>query len=360
MPTTLHELFQPEAMGALVVRYADQSENRNFLKVYEEGERITANADGTFSYEEQRFSRDLAPIMGQDSPSKSAKKLKVTKKAGTCLAIKEHVDLPARYLEAFNTPGMSVPDAPTTIARNLQNLTNKVMSTLNYWAAKSMLTQTGVVSFSAFPNTDLAAGSETYPVKAIDASAAWSTAGTKIRSDEINDMRKAYTQAAGFKPRRVIASNAIEQYITANTEIANFIQGHTLAGQILARSFEEGGSAIPFGGLSWEFVEDYYALDSAEDTPVDLFADLDVFALLPGPERSQECFGMVEGLQFVPTGPVAGQVVGSPGNLFRPQRGFGAYVELTTAPVGLRLHVFWTGYLVQKMPNAVGVMDTSP
>jgi hypothetical protein len=362
MPDSLHELFHPDAMGALVERYADQFEEASFIGVYEEGETIQANVDGTFKFEEQRFSRDLAPIAGLDSPSTAAPKLKRTVKTGQVFVIQEHTDMPARYLEGLRAPGAEGANAPLVVRNHLRNLTGKVVRTKNYWAAKSMLTQGGAVDLSAFPNSELASGTLTYPVKDIDASASWATPTTKIRSSEINALKKTYSQAAGFRGRRAIASSAVEGYLTGNTEISNFIAGGALAGAILGRSFEERGvgDVIDFGGLQWAFVEDYYALDSAEDTPVDVNADNDVFAVLPGPERSGDVFAVAEGVQYVPAGPMVGDVLGAPGNVLRPIRGMGAYVELTMAPVGLRLYVFWTGCLVQKYPNAVGVVDASP
>jgi hypothetical protein len=160
----------------------------------------------------------------------------------------------------------------------------------------------------------------------------------------------------------VIASSTIEGNLTSNTEISNFIGDGTLAGQILSRSFEERGigDAVRLGNLDWFFADDYYTADATPDTPAEVNSDLTKFCVIPGEDRNRECFAMAEGWQFVPNGPIAGPVQGAPGNLFSKVKGFGAYVTLETAPVGLRLHVFWCGNLVQKTPNAVMVFDSVP
>lgn len=364
MPDSLHELMHPDSMSAMVNRYADQSENRDYIAIYEEGEQIDANVDGSFKWDELRYSRDLAPIGYQDTPSTSGKKLIATPKVGNVFVTQEHVDLPMRFLEGWRNPGSPVANAPEVINNHLRNLTNKVMATENHWAAQSMLAASGSVDLSAFPNSDVPSGTLTYPVQTINALASWATASTAIRSSELNAMKKAYFQNAGFKARRVLASSKADDYLTGNDEISAFMNGGPEAGRILRRSFEEArtqeDAVARFGGLLWAFVENYHALDSAQDTEVDTSPDDDVFALLPGPERSNEAFAIARGVNYVPTGMVAGQVLGAPGNLISAVRGRGAYVELTTAPVGIRLYVFSSLCLVQKMPNAVGRFNMTP
>lgn len=365
MPDLLHHIWMPEALGATVERYAMQAEQESsaYLSIYEEGEQIMANDDGTFAWNELRYSRDMAPIAALDSPSTGKTKLISKKKTGSVFVIQEHVDLPARFLNGWKNPGSPMPNAAAVVARELGELTGKVLRTKNYWAAKSMLTASGVVDLSAFPNSQVAAGSFTYPVQSISAANSWALASTKLRSKEINPLKKTYRQAAGTRARRVLASSTVEGYITGNTEVSNFINGDGgLAGRILGNSFEERGvgDVVNFGNLEWAFVEDYYALDSAADTPVDVNADNDIFCVLPGRDMSYDAFGLVEGTNYVPTGVTHGEVVGAPDNLVRAIRGMGAYAEVTKAPVGIRLHVFWVGAFVQKLVNAVGVYNTTP
>lgn len=362
MPDSLHELLHPEAMRPLVTRFAEQSDEHSFISIYEEGEPIQANVDGTFKWEELRFSRALAPVAGLDAPSTAGPKLIQTPKTGSVVVIQEHVDLPMRFLEGLRAPGAEGANAAVAVNNHLKNLTHKVVRTKNYWAAKSLLTQGGAIDLKDFPGSQIASGPLTYPVQDLDAANSWATDGTLIRSVEINRLRKAYKQKAGLKPKRVIASMDVEGHLLSCDEIVSFIGDGSEAGKILARSFEEARQSddaiVRLGGLQWAFVEDFYATDAAPDTPVDINAG-DVFAVLPGPEMSQDCFAIAEGVQFVPSNPF-GEVLGAPGNLVKAVRGLGAYVELTRAPVGIRLYVFWVGMLVQKMPYAVMVFDATP
>lgn len=363
MTTNLNALLHPDPLSGMVDRFADQSENRNWISIYEEGEKIDANVDGTFRWDELRYSQDLAPISLQDSPSTGKKKLLQTPKTGSVFVIQEHVDLPMRFLEGVRNPGTEVADAAGKIANEVRELTSKVTATENYWACKSLTTQGGVVNLASFPNSGIKAGSLTYPVLDLDAANTWATAGTKIRSAEINAMKKAYFQANGFKARRAMGTSKVDQYLTANTEISNFFSGQREAGRIAARSFEEMRSSNDMvgrlGGIDWALAEDYYALDSAKDTAVDVVADGDVFALLPGRERSQQVFAIARGVNYVPTGQVAGQIMGATG-LLRAVRGRGAFVELMQGGRGLRLYVFSSICLVQKMPKAVAAFDMTP
>jgi hypothetical protein len=362
MSSPLQELFKPEAMGPLVQRFAEQSADRNFIAVYEEGQKILANIDGSFAYDEVRFSRDLAPIAGLDAQTESAAKMGRTKRTGSVVAIKEHVDLPARFLDAWNAPGKTVPDAAAVIAMELRNLTNRVQRTRNYWAAKSLLTQGGAVDLKDVPNSKLASWPLVYPVLDIDASASWATAATKIRSSELPRLKKTYQLASGMKAARILGSSDLEKHLLANDEISDIFNGSGLAGQILASNYDSQMAAggINYGDLRWKFCHDHYATDAAPDTTVEVNADLDVFAILPDASMSPECFAIAEGVTYAPVGPIAGDLAAAPENLFRQIRGFGAYVTLETKPVGIRLHVVWSGMLVQKVQKAVGVFDASP
>lgn len=350
----LHELFMPAALGALVARFAEQSHDRSFWNVYEGGQKIDANVDGTFKWDQVRYSRDLAPLTGVDDPSTANKRMGITTKAGNVVSIKQHVDLPARFLEGFRAPGQEGPDAAAVVANETRNLTNKVMRTLNYWAAKSLLTTSGVVDLAAVPNSKIVSGSLTYPVQSLSRLTTWTAASTKIRSAEINPLRKTYRQKAGIRPGVVIGSSTVEGNMTGNTELKEFFAEGTLAALLLQRSFEEGAS-IRLGDMDWSFVDDSYFADSAEDTAVEVNSDLAKLAVLPERALWNEAFALVSGVQFVPNGP-AGLMNAQAG--YSQVRGFGSYVTLETDPVGLRLHVFWTGMLVQKMVNGVMVYDT--
>lgn len=359
MPDSLHELFMPGAMAPSVERYADQSEDCNYIGVYEAGEKIEANPDGTFAYDQLDFSRDLAPLTHPDSPSTSTKKLIQSKKTGSVIAVKEHVDLPMRFLDAWRAPGGNMPNAAVQIRNNLRNLTNRAMRTLNFLSALTLLTKNGSIDLSTIPSSQIG-GTLVYPVATLDAAASWALKTTPIRSTEINLIRKTYRRNTGFRAGEVIATAQTEGEITGNTEISEFINGGTLGGQILGRSFEEKGvgDVVRLGNLDWLFVEDYYATDAAPQTPLSISPDDAHCAVLPPRARWSDCFAIAEGVEYVPFGSEnVGEVIANPSAVIKTMRGWFAYVTVEKAPVGLRLHVGRTFQLVQKMPKSVLVYD---
>lgn len=359
MPTALDELFMAESMTTAVRRFADQSQDRSWIAPYEAGERLLPTGD-TVKWDEMRYSRDLAPVTGQSSPSTATKPVGVIKKFAPIVAIKEHVDLDARFMLMAKGFGAEMPNPAEVLATNLQNLTNRVLRTLNFWAAQSMLASGGSVDLSTIPNSQLTGVTLVYPVQLISSGLAWNDPASNLRSGEINTVKRTYQRASGLRVARAIASDTVEGYITGNNQVNNLVSGGGLAARLLETSFEQGGGVVNFGGIGWQFARDYYAADATPDTTADVISDADLVALLPDPSLWQQCFAMALGEAIVPSGPISALVGGNPLNLLTRQRGFVAWVELITNPIGLRLHVEWHGMMIQKVRNAVARYNTTP
>lgn len=359
----LDELFMAETMLAAVERFADQSQDTSFIKVYDAGEQLLPDAD-SFVYKELRYSRDLAPVTGTNSPSKSTKPLGVIERAGNIYAIKEHVDLPAGLIMMAQGLNTSFPDPEGWLMRNLKNLVNRIQRTRNYWAAKSLLTTGGSVDLSAFPNADIASTALVYPVQTGSAVAGWDNTATKIRGSEIPTLRKAYKRATGFKPGYAFASDTVEGYLTSCAELAGVVDGGALpdlAARKVQNDYLEGGTFNRVAGLTFEFGVDDYFTDAAPDTAVPVISDADLVAILPPQSMWYDTFQQALGRVFVPTGPIGAALAnGSPLGLITEQRGWSVYVELITNPIGLRLHVVWHGCLLHKQQKAVMVFNTTP
>lgn len=365
----LNELFMAETMTTQVEEFADQAEHTSFLEVYEAGEQIRPMGN-KFTYDEVTYSRGMAPVTGTQSPSKQHKPLNVKLRAGHVYAIKEHVDLPAEILMMARGTGQSDVDPQGWLNKNLKELTNRVQRTRNYWAAQSL--HAASVDLGAFPNADLPTGTTlTYPVATLSSVGAWSAAGTKIRSAEINPLIRTYRRNTGYRPGCAYASDVIEGYITQNTELANPVDySPSLAQRKIEANYLEGGTIMRLGGLDFKFVRDDYVTDanqetadnsdSAQPTVTDVITDTDLMPVLPPRSRWEEAFAQVEGRVFIPTGAITSAAVGNPLSLIAEARGWAAYLELLTNPVGLRLHVVWHGSFVQKQRLAVMVYNTTP
>jgi hypothetical protein len=370
MPTAIDELFMAEALTGSVTRFADQSEDRSFLQIYDSAKKLLPSTD-LVRWDQSKFSRGMAPVAGPSSPTKSKKKRGVTKKFGNVLAIKEHVDLDVRWLMMARGQGEPIANPEAELNNELLDLTNRIMRTKNFWAAKSVLTPGGSVDPGAFPNADLEQGADplAYPVPAqIAMTAAWSDPTTKIRSGVttaaggINPTKRLYKQRYGRKVGVAIASDTVEGYITGNNEITNFIKEASPAARALETSFAEGGAVPRFAAIDWLFVrDDYAASDAADasDTLTDVITDPDLVALLPERARWSEAFGVAEGRQFVPTGMVSSLATGNPLSMLQEFRGFAAWVEMPN-PTTLRLCASWCGLLLHLEENAAQVLNTTP
>ncbi|HYE92705.1 MAG TPA: hypothetical protein VEA38_16870 [Terriglobales bacterium] len=361
MPTALDELFMAEAMTGSVRRFAEQSEERSFWKYYEGGERLSPVTD-VVKWDEVRFSRDLAPVTGPNSPSKATKPLGIIKRTGELFAVKEHVDLDGRLLKMARGEGSTLPDPAGYLNANLLNLTNRAMRTLNLIACKSFLTTNGQVDLGAIANADIASGSFilTYPVNSANAAVSWAAASTKIRSTEINPLKLAYRKGTGFAPGIAIASDDVEGYLVGNTEATELLKNGSFAGRTLESSFMEGGNSVRYGGMEWRFARDQYYADATPDTAVDIPAATDLVAILPPENRHRECFALAEGIQLIPTGAIASLATGNPFSLIAETRGWFAYLELITNPIGVRLHVGYCGLPIQKVQKSVLVFNAIP
>ena len=358
MPTALDEMFMAESMTGQVRRFAEQGNERNFIGLYEEGERLYPTTD-VVKWDETRYSRDLAPITGPSSPSRATAKLGITVRSAPMLKICEHVDLDWRVMKMARGEGTAVPDPAGMLNNNLRNLTNRVNRTRNYWAAKSVLTTNGSVDPGAFPNADIASGAMplVYPVASLSASNSWALPATKIRSEEINRLKLEYQQNTGFFPALGIGSEQLDNYLNANTEFSEAVRGGGLAAQRIQSSYETG-DGVNYGGMQWKFAHDYYAADATPDTEVDVISDQDLVAILPANRR--DVFAIAEGIQGIPTGMISKLGTAGFDSLIAEVRGWYAYLELILNPIGLRLHVGWCGMLIQKMQKGVLVFNMTP
>lgn len=361
--TPFDALFMSETMTGTVRRFAEQSKERSYFGVYERGERIQTPTD-TFKWDEIRYSRDLAPAMGPSSPTVATRKVGTKVRTGTVIKVGEHVDLDWRFMKQARGEGMLMPDPAAELARNLRNLVNRVMRTLNYWAAKSLLTTTGSVDPGAFPNSQIPTGAQTldYPVATRNAGASWALPGTAIRSDEINPLKLAYLQNTGFYPGIGLGSDALDGYLNKNTEFSEFLRQGSAAARQAESSYVEG-NGVRYGGMDWKFAHDFYATDASPDTAVDVIADGDLVAILPPESMWMDSFALVEGLQGVPTGQITRMATLGSANvdgLINETYGWAAYLEVIGNPLGFRLHVTWCGMLVQKGVKHVLVFNTTP
>ena len=106
-------------------------------------------------------------------------------------------------------------------------------------------------------------------------------------------------------------------------------------------------------GLSLRFTDGTY---KPEGGPVSRYFPAGKFLVLPGEARLNQVLGWAEGKVYVPGGPVYGDVAQAT-RMIREMRGFYAYAEVRTDPMGIRIYAGWHGLPVILNPNGVMVYD---
>lgn len=354
MPATddLEDLFGIETLTSMVQRFAEPVDNRIFTSLFREGEQLMPQGESAI-WDEVRYSRDLAPTTGMDSPTESAPKTDRTVRSAVMVDVKEHVDLPTRFLHLQRAPGSNMDDARAQLAIELENATQRVMNSIEYICAQALQ---GTLDFSLMPNSKLA-HSVSYPVNALAALADWATAGTKIRSSEIPTLKSDFRKKAGMRPARVISTPTVEGHLTANTEIQTFAQ-HLFGAEVLRGAPLEGTAwdALNLGGLRWNFTDGHHARAATPDTTVQFLADDKAIVL---PSQLRGVLAMAEGRSHIPAGPVFSGAEAAL-SMFREVRGMWAYAEIISNPPGIRIHVGWRGLPIVKLVNGVMVFDVTP
>lgn len=351
------DLFLSSTMTTAVKRFSDASDLKDYSAEFKAGEPLSPLGD-TVHWDETRFSRDLAPLEAPESPSKSKAKMEHNVRSAVMIDIKHHVDIKARDLRMMRAVGSDLANPAQKISDELKDLTTMVDATLEHICAKAMVA--GAVTLGSVPNSNLT-GTLTYPVATLSSLSSWDTVSTLIRSTEIPLLRSDYRRKSGFQAARALANFSVEGFLTKNTEITVFA-AETIAGQILANSFVEGGGITRLGGLNWSFTDSHHALDSAKDTTVDTFtaAELDKVAILAPLSMRRDVYAWAEGLTDIPTGgPRFGGTGGATG-MTQAVRGMYAYAEQVYNPPGIRLYVGWKGLPILKMVNGVLSYDTTP
>lgn len=346
--TAFEDLFGIETMTSMVKRFSQTQENLVFTRIFEGSAQKLLPRGESVQWDEIRMSRGIARTAGPQSPTEAVKKTKRTPKSATMLDVKEHVDLPADFLYYLRNPGEAGDNAAAVVALELENMAIRLANAKEYMYTKAC---EGSLALASMPNSDFS-HTITYPVKAQSRLASWATAGTKIRSSEIPALKSAFRKASGRKAGLCIAPQALEGELVDNTEIQTFAK-EVLSAQILASADIDPNSAFAgLGGLRWMFVDNHYALDASEDTTAD-FLTAARMIVLPK-DGLREVLAVAEGRCFIPAGPIFGDAsTGSPSSMLKETRGFWSYAELTTNPVGIRIHAGWRGLPIIKEQNSI-------
>ncbi len=351
----MSDLLSVNTLTGLIKSFADQADNRAATDLFRKHGRPLLPLGDSVSWEELKYGRHLAPVSGPESPHTRARRLGVAKRSSAMATIKVYKDLPASYLFLSRAPGQSAQDAEMLLTVELEDMANLIANTKEYLATGALVGKV-VVNPQAIPGSDL-----TFEVDfgnhATKAQKSWADPGTAIRSDELPHLKKLYKDEAGHSAEIVLGSTGIESYLVKNPDVRELIK-ESLGAQVL-QNLPINGVSPAFervASMRWRFVDGVYR---PEGGAVTSYFPNDTLVVLPGEGKLPQVLGYAEGRVHVPGGgPFAKPEAAL--DMIKELRGYYAYAELRTDPLGVRVFAGWTGLFVVLCPSAVMNFKVTP
>jgi hypothetical protein len=350
-----HELLSVDTLTGLITTFADQADNRFATDLFRKYGRPLLPLGESVSWDEVQYSRHLAPVSGPESPHTQARRLGVRKRSSAMATIKVYKDLPASYLFLSRAPGQSADDAEKVLTVELEDMANLIANTKEYLASGA-LTGKVVVNPQKIPGSDLLFEIDFGNTEA-KALKSWADPTTAIRADELPHVKKTYKDAAGHQAEIVVGSAGIEGYLVKNPDVRQLIS-ESLGAQVL-QNLPVNGISPAFervASMRWRFVDGAYR---PEGGAVERYFPDDTLVVLPGEGKLTQVLGYAEGRVHVPgAGPFAKPEAAL--DMIKELRGYYAYAELRTDPLGIRIYAGWCGLFVVLCPTGVMTLKVIP
>ncbi|MCA8926269.1 MAG: major capsid protein [Planctomycetes bacterium] len=351
----IDDLLSVDTLTGMIRTFVDQAENRSCSGLFARAARPLLPMGESVTWDETEFSRHLAPVSGQDSPHTRARRLGRRKRSSTMAMVKLYKDLPSSHLFLQRAPGSSLADAEGVLSAELEDLANLLANTKEFLACGALLGKIEV-NQRTVPGSDVEFLVEfgNAEASAVDS---WADDTTQIRSSELIRLKRLFKDQAGMRADIGITEPGVEGYLVQNNEIREFAK-ESLGGVILNNLNLHGVNPAweRLAGLRWSFTDGVY---KPEGQPVARYFPEDTVLVLPAEQRLQQVLGWAEGKVFVPAGPVISSAQAATG-FIQELRGFYAYAEVRTDPVGIRIYAGWYGLPVVLNPNAVLVFKVVP
>lgn len=352
----LEEQLGGQALTHYVRTFADQRAERTLTGLFQTSARPLMPEDDTATWDEFRFSRHLAPVVGRDAPHPLATLLAPKRRLCAMASIKIYKDLPAPYLFFDMAPGRdTIEQAVDVLMNELADMGNLILNTRE-WLAAGALQGLIDVNQRTLPGSELTLRIE-FGNRRADAAASWKDPLTKIRAHELIVVKRLYKDMAGVSPGVVLAGQDVEGYLTTNLDVRGLAVAR-LGGAILAGQQPDGKNPFAdLGGMSWRFADGTY---KPEGGPVTRYFAKDTLVVLPPAAQLQGVLGWAEGRVLVPKGPVYTNQPLRALDFIEEKRGAYAYAEVRTDPLGIRVYAGWRGLPVILNPDAVLVYRVVP
>ena len=350
------EHLSTKSLTNLVRVFADQRQERTCSGLFQTSALPIKPAGEVATWDEVRFSRHLAPVVGRDGPHPRAALLAPRKLQCAMASIKVMKDLPVPHL-FFDVAASesAVEHGLRVLMEELQDLANLIANTRE-WLAAHALQGRIEVSEHTLPGSEIAFTIE-FGTGRADAVSSWADELTRVRSHELIVLQRRFKGQAGVSPGVVLAGADVEGYLIKNLDVRGLAVAR-LGPAILRGKDKDGKNPWDgLGGLSWRFMDGAFR---PEGGPVTRYLQKDTLVVLPPAEQLRSVLGWAEGRVFVPKGPLTTTDLRHAVDLIQEQRGAYAYAEVRTDPVGIRIYAGWTGLPVVLNPDAVLVYRVVP
>jgi hypothetical protein len=315
-PKPITSVLAPATLTGMVSSFL-MEQPRPLTSLFRAGRPLTADfaettGDTIATWDHVTGRRHLAGFVGPSAGSQEVARAGVETKTSACAHIKIHKRLPGSVLINERAPGMATASQQQVINLALKDLTVMIADTLERACGLVLSTGKFTASKANFPETqlifDLDFGASS--LTAFTRSAAWSTASTKIVSNDVPVLLKqAYSDATGEMAARVIYGPSVEKSILANTEFQALAQNQ--AGITIIQGAGLGATVQQFriGGLDWVPSYGTFKPTGGSVTP---FFPADTISVLP--QNLGDTIGMAFGREVIPTENVFAPAAAGGGN----------------------------------------------
>ena len=327
-PKPITAVLAPATLTGLVSSFM-MDQPRPMTALFQAGRKLTADfaettGDTIATWDHVTGRRHLAGFVGPSSPSQEVAREGANTRTSSCAHIKLHKRLPGSVLINERAPGMATANQQAVISNALQDLSNMIRDTIERACGLVLSTGKFTASKANFPETQLVFDVDygAAELTAFTRSAAWSTVGTKIVSnDVVIPLKQAYLDATGERAGRVIYGPSVEASILKNTEF------QALAAQQAGLTIIQGAGLgvtvqqFRIGGMEWIPTDGTFKPTGGAVTP---FFPADTIAALP--QRLENTLGFAFGREVIPEGPIYGP--SASGRLGLSPEGIYSYAEL--------------------------------
>lgn len=348
---TMEDAFGIQTLSDAIETFAKEPCQDLFTNLFKGGRQVKVEGR-THEWDEITRPRTLAPIVGEDSPFKAASLTGRKKKQSPIADVKLYVDIPASRLFRERFAGNLKADAPSLIASELKSLKMQMAKTVEYMCANALL---GSLDTSQIQGSELAITLAQTTSTGAQA-AAWSTAATKIVSDELPKAVADFIKQTGGAPQQIILNDVAERSLLKNDEIKAWAAYQNGNKALVAKT----ASQEVFGGLGlqgFEWKKAYGIYTDKNGTSGTRYWPDTKLAFLPPSGDLNDILGFAEGFGAIPKTALGGE-----GEMIinqAPTSGYYAFAEAISSPVGIRLYAGWAGLPYLVFPGGVYIFTIS-